>query len=84
MNRLYFISYDLNNPSYDYTDLFRRIESLGKALHILTSVWLLKTTQDVNQISMALREQMNDNDILFVSELHESILKGCLIRSFWN
>jgi len=42
MNRLYIISYDLNNPSYDYTDLFRRIESLGKVLHILTSVWLLK------------------------------------------
>ena len=84
MNRLYIISYDLNNPSYDYTDLFRRIESLGKALHILTTVWLLKTTQDVNQISMALREQMNDNDILFVSELHESNYQGWINKTYWK
>jgi len=33
---------------------------------------------------MAIREQMNDNDILFVSELHESNYQGWINKTYWK
>lgn len=84
MRRLYIISYDLNNPGQDYTRLFQVIESLGSTLHIQKSVWLLKTAQNANQIATALHEQMDNNDILFVSELNKGNYQGWMNTDYWE
>ena len=84
MTRLYIISYDLNNPGKDYTDLFQKIESLGSALHIQKSVWLLKSSLNANEIATSLHEKMDSNDILFVSELSESNYQGWMNKNYWE
>ena len=81
---LYIIAYDLNNPGKDYTKLFQSIESLGDALHIQKSVWLLKTDNNADSIVNFLRENMNDNDILFVSELNKNNYQGWMNRTYWE
>ncbi len=84
MRSLYIISYDLNNPGQDYTNLFKRIESLGNALHIQKSVWLLKSNLKAMDISTLLHNDMDKNDTLFVSELDVTNYNGWMNKNYWK
>ena len=81
---LFIISYDLNNPGQDYTNLFQKIEQLGIALHIQKSVWLLKSTLNANDIASNLHKLMDNNDILFVSELNKPNYQGWMNKKYWE
>lgn len=82
---LYIISYDLNNPGQDYTKLFQKIESLGEALRIQKSVWLLKANStSADKIATALHEDMDNSDLLFVSELQKSNYQGWMNKTYWD
>lgn len=65
----YWISYDLDKPGQDYTDLINAIEKLdGK--RILFSDWLVGTTRyTAEQLRDYLLQFMDGNDRIFVARL---------------
>lgn len=69
---LYWISYDLDKPGQNYTDLITRLKELG-ASRILLSDWLLahnNTTPEV--IRKDLETYLDANDRIMVGELHNN------------
>lgn len=65
---LYWISYDLDKPGQDYTDLLNRLKQL-KAVRILRSDWLLETTATTVETRDDLRQFMDGNDRVMVSQV---------------
>lgn len=56
MPKKYLITYDLDRPGQDYTDLLAYLRKLG-ATRVLESVWLLKSDLEHG----ALRDQIRSN-----------------------
>ena len=61
----YLISYDLDKPGQDYTDLIDAIKKLGDH-KVLFSEWLVKCNYSASQIHDYLRKFMDGNDRLLV------------------
>jgi hypothetical protein len=61
----YLISYDLDKPGQDYTDLINAIKKLGD-YKVLFSEWIVKTNYSAEQIHDYLRKFMDGNDRLLV------------------
>lgn len=77
---LYWVSYDLDKPGQDYTDLINRLRQ-WKATRILKSDWLLPHN---NTTPAAIRDDLakylDDNDRMMVAELHNNAAwQNCLI-----
>ena len=69
---LYYISYDLDKPGQDYSDLINRLKQLG-AIRILKSDWLLgNDSTNPDQIANDLLRSLDANDRIFVGELHNN------------
>lgn len=69
---LYWISYDLDKPGQDYSDLINRLKEL-KASRILLSDWLLShsgTTPEA--IRNDLGRYLDNNDRIMVAELRNN------------
>jgi len=69
---LYWISYDLDKPGQDYTDLINRLRQ-WKATRILKSDWLLphnNTTPET--IRKDLEQYLDNNDRIMVSEVRRN------------
>ncbi len=65
---LYWIGYDLDKPGQNYDELIRRLKQLG-AQRILKSDWLLPSnTLDAEKLRNDLRQYIDANDRLLVSE----------------
>ena len=61
------VTYDLNKPGQDYSDLYEAIKAISSDyLHQLTSVWLLDTNSSPQMVCEKLRPWIDDNDELFV------------------
>lgn len=80
----YIISYDLRAPGRDYASLYSEIKRYREWQHPMESMWLIYTVASANEIFDRLRTQMDDNDLLFVSELVERHWQGWLPRTCWN
>ena len=63
------ITYDLHAPERGYKSLIEAIQELGAAQRILDSVWVVKTRYLPDEIVNALREHVDRNDILFVTQM---------------
>lgn len=63
------ISYDLDKPNRNYTDLHEAIKSLGSWWHCLESVWIVDTLQTSAQIRDALKLHLDSGDKLAVFNL---------------
>jgi CRISPR-associated endonuclease Cas2 len=68
---LYLVSYDLDKPGQDYSDLIKRLREFG-ATRILYSEWFLAHTATAEQLRDDLLRFMDDNDRILVAELKNS------------
>jgi hypothetical protein len=68
MQKKYCISYDLNRPGQDYSDLIKAIKSY-EFVEVMKSGWFVKSTNSAQQIYDHLRRYIDDNDFLFISEI---------------
>lgn len=68
---VYLITYDLSLPGQKYEALTDRIKELaGKdCLHIMQSVWIIKSSSSAEEILKCLNADFDLNDSMFVSEL---------------
>lgn len=64
----YWVSYDLDKPGQDYTDLINAIRKLGGE-RILFSDWLVKGNFTAEQLRDHLTQFMDSNDRIFVAAL---------------
>ncbi len=61
------ITYDLNKPGQDYSDLYDAIKNISITwCHCFTSVWLVDTNFSTQQIYTELKGRIDKNDQLFI------------------
>lgn len=78
------ITYDLNKPGKDYSDLYNAIKAISKDyLHQLESVWITDTDFSVQQIAARLRNHIDQNDELLVQRVMKDY-DGLLPHDSWN
>jgi hypothetical protein len=69
---LYWISYDLDKPGQDYSDLIAELKRFG-AVRILKSDWLLgHNTTTPEALRNTFSQYLDDNDRMMVAELKKS------------
>lgn len=67
---VYLLTYVLSEPEQDYEQLHDAIQSLGDAVHLLNSVWLLDyDDMEADEIRDELKEYLSYNDELFVVKI---------------
>ena len=86
MSKLFLVTYDLNRPGQNYSELYEQLRSLGESQHPLESTWFIKTADIVtaNDVYSKLRELIDEKDTLFVVEITGSDRQGWLAKSFWQ
>ncbi len=86
MSKLFLITYDLNKPGQNYSELYEQLKSIGESQHPLESTWFIKTADEItaDHIYGSLRKLIDDRDTLFVVEITGSDRQGWLAKSFWN
>lgn len=62
----YLISYDLNAPGKNYTELYDAIKGLGRWWHHLDSTWIVIHPGPAETIRDLLRPYLDSNDKLLV------------------
>jgi len=68
MSQKYLITYDLNKPGQNYSDLYDAIKKQGSSwIHPLESVWFVKSEKNAAQIRDALKGVVDPSDKVFVS-----------------
>lgn len=82
--RIYIISYDLKNPGRDYAPLYEAIKRCGDWQHPLESTWLVFTVASAGDIYNAIKPTLDNNDLLFISELNADNRQGWLAKSCWE
>lgn len=68
MEKQYLVSYDLDKPGQDYTDLISALKRLG-AIKPLFSEWVLSSSSTAMEILTYLRQFVDANDRLLVMEI---------------
>ena len=69
---VYLVSYDLDKPGQDYSDLITAIKALGgkqigtRVSKVLYSEWIVKTNLSASQIYDALAPHIDSNDMLLI------------------
>jgi len=63
------VSYDLSAPGRDYPKLQEHLESYGDCVHLLESVWLVKTNSTALQVCQAAEKCIDQNDKIFVIDV---------------
>jgi len=82
---IYSISYDLRQPGRNYTSLYDAIKEMdANYQHPLESNWYIRSFYGANEIYEKLRPHIDDNDFLFVVEIHKRNSQGWMLRTFWN
>jgi len=84
---VYLITYDLNAEGQDYNLLYEKIKSLGEWFHPLESVWFLRPLLNIlsaTDISTTLRDDMDNNDSLFVVEISGKDRQGWMPKTAWK
>jgi hypothetical protein len=78
------ITYDLNKPGKDYSDLYAAIDGLrGSKHHPLESIWLLDTDSTPKQVANILKDVIDTNDSLLVIRLQKDY-GGWLTQDSWD
>lgn len=77
------ISYDLNKPGQNYSELYKAIKNLGSWWHYLDSTWLIDSSFTAIKISEHLRTHMDKNDSLLVFKLGKGH-DGWLEQKAWD
>lgn len=80
---IYVISYDLNKPEQHYLPLRREIESLGNWKKPQKSVYFVKTSLPVVDVSKRLNKLIDGDDLLFICPLVK-FAGGQMQPDFWQ
>ena len=72
---LYLITYDLRQPGRDYAPVYAAIKALstGQWCRPLESVWIVKSSLDVNGIYNRIKPLVDESDRFLVTELTDNI-----------
>lgn len=63
---LFSISYDLNKPGQDYSELYKEIKNLGSWCHPVDSTWFVETSLSASDVRDKLKSVMDGSDSLIV------------------
>lgn len=77
------ITYDLNNPGQDYSNLYKEIKKAGTWWHHLDSTWIISTEHGPNEWQERLKRHMDNNDNLLVIEVYDNY-QGWLPEKAWK
>ena len=83
MNTL-IITYDLNRPGQNYSDLYKKIKSLGDWKHPLESTWIVKTTMTDVQVRDSLKSAIDNNDKLLIVDRRGNLAWSGIDAEFSN
>jgi hypothetical protein len=67
--KTYLISYDLNRPGQDYTDLIEALKRFPNWWHHLDSTWVVRSQQSAIDICRSLIRYLDDNDEILVASV---------------
>ncbi|MCK5022056.1 MAG: hypothetical protein KAR54_02310 [Candidatus Pacebacteria bacterium] len=81
---LYLITYDLNRPQQNYTELYNALKSRGAWWHYLDSTWLVKSSEDITTFTNRIKIEIDNNDSLLVIEITNDNYKGWLPQKAWD
>jgi hypothetical protein len=65
----YLVTYDLNEPTQNYDDLFDAIKAHRSYIHAMKSVWFIETSKKASEVRDDLSDYTSSNDELFVSKI---------------
>ena len=69
---VYFITYNLKKPSRFYNDFITSLKSFGTWWHQTDSTWLIVTSKSTSEVRDYLKQFIDSNDQLFVSQLQRN------------
>lgn len=78
------ITYDLNKAGQNYDALYEQIKTASAWLHLMESVWLIRTSQTPQQWSDKLMKVLDTNDHLFVVDITKQSRQGWLPKTSWE
>ena len=85
---IYQLSYELRTPGKDYTFLYAFLEKEveGNAIHVLRDTWWIKYNGDknVSELCEAIKKEMGEKDIFFLSEISGKEINGWMASSNWK
>lgn len=67
---VYIVTYDLNAPGQDYTDLIKEIKKYSHC-YALKSAYFIDTRERASEIRDKFKKYLDKNDILYVMELQK-------------
>ncbi len=67
---VYMVSYDLNSPGQDYSDLIKEIEKY-KHCKCVKSGYFIDTSESASEIRNKLKKHIDGNDTLYVNDLRK-------------
>ncbi|MDI3535476.1 MAG: hypothetical protein PWQ82_1841 [Thermosediminibacterales bacterium] len=80
----YLITYDLNTPGKDYSELYEAIKkSCSYYCHYLDSVWIVKSSLSPEEIFDNIHPKMDKNDYLLIIEVKNN-KQGWLPKEAWD
>ena len=77
------ISYDLNKPGQNYSELYKSIKNLGSWCHYLDSTWLIDSSLSAHKIQDILNSKIDKNDGLLIFRLSKDH-GGWMKTSAWT
>ena len=77
------VTYDLNNPTKDYTPLFNALKAQGQWWHQLRSTWLIDTHKSPTEIWNAIAPYVENTDRVLVTNLAPGH-QGWLGKDAWD
>ena len=78
------ITYDLNKPGQNYTDLYDTIKSAPGYCHAMDSVWFISTSESVQEWSDRLLSKIDQNDHIFVVDITGQSCQGWMPKRVWE
>ena len=78
------ISYDLNRPGQQYSDLYDTIKSAPGWAHAMDSLCFIKTNETVDDCSNRIKSVIEKNDDLFLVDITGQPRKGWMSQKIWD
>lgn len=69
---VYLVTYDLNTPGKDYTDLVDAIKAYGAYCKLQKSAWFIDSARTAAQVRNNLKQHIDSNDDLFVGDMRKN------------
>lgn len=78
------ISYDLNKPGQDYSDLHEKIKALGAWWHYLDSTWIVVSSLSPSQAFDRLKPALDTSDMVLILNITGDVNAGWLPQKAWD